>query len=160
MALSVKFPVETGRPIRSYHFCGRADDLEAIASVFESSSDNGGGTSSSDSACCVIHGIAGVGKSLTALEYSYVYGSRYQVICWLRAETSALLTKSFSMIAAKLKLMPAPTPQSSQGGSEGGQIWSAVDLAKEWLERTGTLRLLHSEPRFRPSSGLLTALHR
>ncbi|KAI0965360.1 hypothetical protein F4678DRAFT_485319 [Xylaria arbuscula] len=139
IALSVRFPVETGRPMRNFAFHGRQDAMQEIDDVFSKSFVTPDGPQRPDSCCCVIHGIAGVGKTQTALAYTYAFGHRFQAIFWLQAETTVRLTESFGLIAPKLKLQRLLTPQSSynsSNSSESDVFLSRVDLAREWLERT------------------------
>ena len=51
---------------------------------------------------CVIHGLGGMGKSETALEYTYMYRSWYTHIFWLHAQSDATLTDSFVAVIKKL----------------------------------------------------------
>ncbi|KAK7735795.1 hypothetical protein SLS63_003753 [Diaporthe eres] len=136
-AASVKFPVESGRPTRNFRFIGRSTVLKDVDDALNPTPQSGRGP-----ACCVIHGMAGIGKTQTALEYTYAHGDKYSAIFWLRAETFVELTRSFGMIATKLKLMPVYTPQSSQGSSNDVFAGNAVELAKEWLEQTDKRWLL------------------
>lgn len=53
---------------------------------------------------CVIHAIGGMGKTETALEYTYRYRHCYTHVFWLRAQTSATLLESFLEVVAKLGL--------------------------------------------------------
>lgn len=131
-AASVRFPVEAGRPTRNFRFVGRSTVLNDIHDTLNQARQGSRGP-----ACCVIHGMAGIGKTQTALEYTYIHGDEYLAIFWLRAETLVELNRSFGMIATKLKLQPIYTPQSSQGSSNDVFAGNAVVLATEWLEQTG-----------------------
>jgi hypothetical protein len=53
---------------------------------------------------CVIHGIGGMGKTETVLEYTYRYRSCYSHIFWLHAERDATLLSSFLDIPDKVGL--------------------------------------------------------
>ncbi|KAK8086528.1 hypothetical protein PG994_001502 [Apiospora phragmitis] len=75
--------------------------------------------------------MGGVGKTNTALEYSYSFGHQYQAVFWVQAGTSVELTKSYEAIANKLRLRDALTPQSSAGDSQDLSIYSGVELARE-----------------------------
>ncbi|KAI0855114.1 hypothetical protein F4860DRAFT_521970 [Xylaria cubensis] len=139
LALSVRFPVETGRPMRNFAFHGREDFLQEIDDVFSKNFVTNIDTQKPESCCCVIHGIAGVGKTQTALAYTYAFGHRFQAMFWLQAETAVRLTESIGLIAHKLKLQQSLMPQSGYDGSSSSKsdvFPSGVDLTREWLERT------------------------
>ena len=133
MASSVRFPVETGRPTRNFYFHGRTDTLDVLNKLLAPSPAK---RSFKGPACCVIHGMAGIGKTGTALEYSYKYGDYFQAIFWLRAETSVELIKSYSSISAKMRLRQPYTPTSSGESQSAVNADGDVGLAREWLEST------------------------
>jgi hypothetical protein len=137
VASSIRFPVESGRPTRNFCFFGRDETLAELHSVLQLASDD----TREGPACSVIHGMAGLGKTQTALEYSYVHGNSYQAIFWLRAQTHVQLSRDFSLIAMKLRLQPILTPQGSQSSKSSGidELGNGVELAREWLEKTGEL---------------------
>lgn len=74
---------------------------------------------------CVIHGMGGVGKTQTALEYTYRYRHEYSYIFWVRAETGLDLATSFGNIAQEL--MP-----SSAGADQGRNM----ELVRNWLVKS------------------------
>ena len=68
-------------PPRSKHFTGRSQELMAIHDQL------GSPTSSNNDQlkACIIHGLGGVGKTELAIEYSWLYGNNYDLICWVCA---------------------------------------------------------------------------
>ena len=74
---------------------------------------------------CIIHGVGGVGKTLTAVEYSYRYREAYDCIFWLQADTAPGLAESYGEIAHALGLI--------QGNEDQGQI---IELSRDWMENT------------------------
>lgn len=58
----------------------------------------------SDTRSCVLHGIGGMGKTQTALEYIYRYPRTDRYVFWLKAETTAELCETFGQIAQVLHL--------------------------------------------------------
>lgn len=52
----------------------------------------------------VLNGLAGIGKTQLALEYSYRWQERYQAIFWLRATSAELLTADLFAIAQRLDI--------------------------------------------------------
>ena len=87
----VEFPVNTVGMNRTCTFTGREDDLRRVHEVltgtdeedamsnYPSDSNHFEGRKTSP-ACCVLHGLAGIGKTQIALEYTYRYRSDYDAI--------------------------------------------------------------------------------
>lgn len=95
-------------------------------------------------ACCVIHGLGGIGKTQTALEYAHVQAPKYDAIFWLRSQTEAELSTSYAAIAVKLRLRDLYTPAGSSQGclSPGGDENMNVEAARDWLDTTDKRWLL------------------
>src|SRR5205823_14466989 len=74
-----------------------------------------------------ISGLGGIGKTQTAVEYTYRYRSEYRSIFWVRAETEVELQTGFVAIA---KLLNLP----EQNATNPVEIVQAV---KHWLEHMG-----------------------
>ena len=116
-APTVQFPVMTiGHPPNE-SFYGRDQD---IAKIHKSLSIPGD--------MCVIHGVGGVGKTLTAVEYAYRYKKSYDCIFWLQADTAPGLAESYGEIAHALRLV--------RGSEDQGQI---IGLSRDWMENTSEL---------------------
>ena len=114
---TVQFPVMTiGHPPNE-SFYGRDQD---IARIHESLSIPGD--------MCLIHGVGGVGKTLTAVEYAYRYMESYDCTFWLQADTAPGLAESYGEIARALGLV--------RGNEDQGQI---IGLSRDWMENTGEL---------------------
>ena len=75
---------------------------------------------------CLIHGLGGMGKSETALEYTYRYRSCYSHIFWLHAQSNATLTDSFLTIVRKLNL-----------NRNEGPIDRQLENCLAWFESSG-----------------------
>jgi hypothetical protein len=142
-SLKPVFPIETGRPTRNFKFCGRTEILKELSSVLKPPQPGDPGAKGKavarGVACCVIHGLGGMGKTQTALEYAYVHESDYDAIFWLRSETEAELSASYSAIAVKLRLRELFTPAGSSQGSasSGADENMSVEAARDWLETAG-----------------------
>ena len=72
-----------------------------------------------------LSGLGGIGKTQTALEYSYRYRHEYHAIFWIRAESEAALSTSYAEIAKWLALpeQEAPDPDT------------LIQAVKQWLEQ-------------------------
>ncbi|KAA8632136.1 hypothetical protein SMACR_07009 [Sordaria macrospora] len=109
-------------PDRRSLFHGRVEDLEAIESHLINPEDQRLGRAFS------IYGLAGVGKTATALEFGHRCAAKklFDVILWVRAEKDTSCAKSFTEIAQALEL-----------GSEGASAdQDAQIVVKNWLRKT------------------------
>src|SRR6266571_3853112 len=73
-----------------------------------------------------ISGLGGIGKTQTAVEFSYRYRSEYRFIFWIRAETEVALQAGFVEIA---KLLDLPEQHATN-------LADTVQALKHWLEHT------------------------
>lgn len=103
---------------RNAFFTGRAEVLQALHTAFYA-------TASGPGQALALCGLGGVGKTQTAIEYAYRYREDYQVVCWVRAETSELLIADFTSLADTLGL-PEKKDQNQS------RIVAAV---KRWLSQ-------------------------
>lgn len=71
-----------------------------------------------------ISGLGGIGKTQTAVEYTYRYGSEYTAVLWARADFHRSLVSDFVAIAALLNL-------SEQEEADQGHV---VEAVKRWLQ--------------------------
>jgi tetratricopeptide (TPR) repeat protein len=72
-----------------------------------------------------IFGLGGIGKTQTAVEYTYRYRSEYRSIFWVRADTEVALQAGFVEIA---KLLDLPEKDATNPAD-------TVQAVKHWLER-------------------------
>ena len=117
----VTFPIKIVPNFRNFSFHGRKDLLDGIHTAFNSEDR----PPYTGPACFVLFGIGGIGKTSTALEYTYVYENDYDAIFWLRAESGVGLSNSYCAIARKLKL-----------GLQTENKTHIIEEVKEWLEGT------------------------
>ncbi|KAL8834459.1 MAG: hypothetical protein Q9176_007483 [Flavoplaca citrina] len=75
---------------------------------------------------CTVHGMGGMGKTSTALEYTYRFGKDYNYIFWVNAQTEPGLSSSFSLIARNV--MPEEAGQDQKLNTE---------LVRNWLGKYG-----------------------
>ncbi|MBB5959530.1 hypothetical protein FHS29_006151 [Saccharothrix tamanrassetensis] len=91
-------PLVWGRvPLRNKDFVGREELLEQLRRRLA----EGGATAVLPEA---LHGMGGVGKSQTVVEYLHRHESEYQLVWWVPAEHSAQIKTSFVELARKLDL--------------------------------------------------------
>ena len=74
-----------------------------------------------------ISGLGGIGKTQTAVEYTYRYRSEYRSIFWVRADTEVALQAGFVEIA---KLLDLPEKDATNPTD-------TVQAVKRWLEHEG-----------------------
>ena len=51
-----------------------------------------------------LQGLGGVGKTAVAIEYAWLYGSEYDLVCWIRADQTPLIRASLASLARHLGL--------------------------------------------------------
>ncbi|MGH2507286.1 MAG: NB-ARC domain-containing protein, partial [Ktedonobacteraceae bacterium] len=108
-------------------FTGREEILQALHVTFNT--DNPALTHQA----LAISGLGGIGKTQTALAYTYRYRQTYQAVLWVRADTRELLIADFASVATLLGL-PEKNDQDQS---------HAVLAVKRWLSRqTGWLLVL------------------
>lgn len=98
-------------------FTGREEILRSLHEKFTAS------WTQPSSMPLAISGLAGVGKTQTAIEYAYRYRQAYHTVLWARAHSRELLLSDFMEIAAMLKL-----PEKSEGDQT-----LVIDAVKNWL---------------------------
>ena len=79
-----------------------------------------------------IFGLGGIGKTQTAVEYTYRYRSEYRFIFWTRANTEVALQVGFVEIA---KLLDLPEKDATN-------LADTVQAVRHWLEHTGEWLLI------------------
>jgi nucleoside phosphorylase len=77
-----------------------------------------------------ISGLGGIGKTQIAVEYAYRYGTEYDAVFWVRADSTAALTSSFMDLAHLLNL-PEQNEQDQSICIEAVQRWLRLHLG--WL---------------------------
>ena len=102
---------------RNGRFFGREKELRHIHTVLNPPNQQNS---------CTIHGIAGIGKTQLAVEYSYRYASQskgYKYIFWLHAQDDGVLTDDFGVIAQHLNLGPNISQDTSH----------KIQLVRQWF---------------------------
>lgn len=140
-----RFPVTTVTMFRNFTFTGRSDILKRARDTLHPSADE---DQEADQrleaehhmkkkygpACCLIHGLAGIGKTQIALEYTYLYRDEYDATFWLEAEHDWTLASSYAQMAFKLGLVD----EDDGAGTDGDKKQNiAIQKARDWLQNTG-----------------------
>lgn len=89
-------------PPRNTNFAGRDATLRELRQRL--TSGNGG-------AMQVVHGLGGVGKTQLAIEYAYLYRSKYRFVAFVDAEDPDLVASQFASLARELGLAEVSSEQ-------------------------------------------------
>jgi tetratricopeptide (TPR) repeat protein len=104
---------------RNPFFTGREDILERLAAVLRT------GNTAALTQPQTISGLGGIGKTQSAVEYTYRYANDYQAVLWVTAATRDTLILSFLDLARLLNL-PEKDVQDQT---------ITVQAVKQWLEQ-------------------------
>jgi hypothetical protein len=109
---------------RNEKFTGRDDILALMHSIFEPSFQ--GQPAERTARSTLIHALGGMGKTETALEYTYRYRQSYACILWLRAESRTVLMESFLGVVSLLGIAPDHMPTSRK-----------IQMGLQWFQSSG-----------------------
>lgn len=91
-----------GVPPQNKNFTGRADILEQLRS--RTAGSKAAALLSKDTLPQALQGLGGVGKTAVAIEYAYLYGAEYDLVCWIRADQTPLVRSALAGLAGYLGL--------------------------------------------------------
>jgi tetratricopeptide (TPR) repeat protein len=114
--------IRTGTHPRDDNFVGRDADLANLYKIL-----------SVPGRLCVLSGTGGIGKTSTALEYSFRHEQSYSFVFWVQAETQVGCADTFSLIATQLQL--------DEDGSVIDQK-QLIEISRDFLEKTDKRWLL------------------
>ncbi|KAK3367393.1 P-loop containing nucleoside triphosphate hydrolase protein [Lasiosphaeria ovina] len=107
-------------------FYGRDDVLSKIESILDQP-DSTMPTLHS----VLLHGMGGVGKSQTAMNYAHTRQDKYQVILWIRSETPLSLNASMTEIARRLSFPGSDSPGSDESNLSHFHKWLSRRAARK-----------------------------
>ncbi|PVH88844.1 hypothetical protein DL98DRAFT_648173 [Cadophora sp. DSE1049] len=107
--------IRSNAPPRNLLFVGRKDYLQSMRSCL-----------SSPGQICVLSGDGGIGKTTTAIEFTYLFGDDYSYVFWVDAETTGSCADTYSLIS----------PTLIEGSDELHDQDNVNSLVTEALERT------------------------
>jgi len=107
-------PLRTAPHPRDDDYVGRDGDLATLYKIL-----------SLPARICTIAGTGGIGKTATAVEFTYRYEQAYSYIFWTQAETKVGCADTYSLIAVALSLAP--------DGEDQKQL---VELSRDFLQKT------------------------
>ena len=116
-AASASLPTLIGVPHRNPYFTGRVDLLARLHQQLQTK----GITALAQAA---IHGLGGIGKTQTAIEYAYRFGGHYSFVLWAVADEETAIRSAYLSIARELRLIETQA-----------DLETAVLAVKAWLSR-------------------------
>jgi hypothetical protein len=111
-------------PPKSSQFVKRESELEAIQKALQPNDPD----RVNQLTQCILHGMGGVGKTETALEYAYRHMSDYEAVFWIDAEQETQRVRAYTRIGKKLGRIK---DEVQVGGAE------EIDKTREKLEDMG-----------------------
>lgn len=110
-------PTMIGVPHRNPYFTGRETLLSRLHGQLQTKGI-------SALAQAAVHGLGGIGKTQTAIEYAYRFGKKYRFVLWAAAEDETVLRAAYLSLARELGLVDAQA-----------DLETAVLAMKSWLSR-------------------------
>lgn len=108
-------------------FLGRTQELDQLVGFLEPSDVK--------QRSCVLHGIAGVGKTQTAMEFCYRYREIFPYIIWVPSEDEAVLANAYARISSLFRLQPSSKTEEADPSSD-------IDGSHQWLCQSKTSQIL------------------
>ena len=118
------FPIHSVNIGENHDFIGGENELVTLHNTLVKSHTDAKPVS------CAIHGIGGVGKTQTALKFTYKYRSDFQAVFWVSAdpEKETEILRTFGAIGRKLRLFDTEDIDQAK-----------VEIIVDWLQTAGTL---------------------
>lgn len=109
---------------RNPYFTGRVEVMQQIHTILHAT------VAAGTTPPPALTGLAGIGKTQTALEYTYRYAHEYEAVLWVKSETYATLVFDLVTLASVLQLPPSQN-QNDQRIVESVKQWLRVH--RRWL---------------------------
>ena len=77
---------------------------------------------------CALHGLGGVGKTETVIEFAHRFGSHYAIIWWIRAEQKVSITYHLMRLARQLQI-----DQVTEQSQILTALWQELQRRDRWL---------------------------
>lgn len=135
-------PEISNLPPRNANFTDRLDTIEAVRQILQPGSSNDSLTA------CALHGMGGVGKTQTAIEFTYRFRSRYSIIWWIRAEHPASIADHLMWLARELGVSEAVEQNQILF-----ELWRELRNRGRWLLIFDNMESRQILDRFWPSTG-------
>jgi hypothetical protein len=146
---SLNLPLRYPKRHKNYSFCGREKFTTQIHTTLCGPHNQPGLKAP---AVVIIQGLGGIGKTQTALNYTYEHEDSYEAFFWLRAATSEDLRNSYIGVAQELGFCPKLTPPRSwDSSSDRSELseppppmhWEqGIERLRAFLSNTGTVHFL------------------
>ena len=105
-------------------FTGRESVLQDLRKKFS--------TANSSVVVVAISGLGGIGKTLTAIEYAYRFGSSYRAVFWVNADTYNTLATGYKKLAGK-SLLDLPEKEEQNQALIVAAVKRRLSDYEEWL---------------------------
>lgn len=108
-------------------FLGRNQDLNKLSELLHPEAGR--------QKSCVLHGMAGVGKTQTALEFCYQQRAVFPYVLWIPAEDEAILAHAYASIMRLVEettSSPKPTAPDPSSEIEASRRWLCQRKSPAW----------------------------
>ncbi len=144
-------PAVSNLPARNENFTDRLEILEQLHRLLLAEAR---GTIQA----CVLHGLGGVGKTQTVVEFAHRFASHYDVIWWIRAEQAVGITDHLNWLARELGVGHFPEHNRMITA-----LWQELRRRDRWLLIYDNARSPQSLAAYWPPAGtgdvLVTSRH-
>lgn len=106
-----------GVPLRNPHFTGRDDLLGQLERRLSEAAAQ---------LPAVLHGMGGIGKSQTVVEYIHRYAHEYDIIWWISAEEAGDIRKGLAALAHRLEIVDGGEEAVLRELEKGDRRWILV----------------------------------
>lgn len=116
-------PAVTNVPPRNTDFTGRAELIDRLRHELLGAPGDAGQVTAT-----VLHGLGGVGKTQTALEFVYRHAGHYEIVWWVAAQRSSSIITSLQQLARRLGV-----PAGADRDELLGALWAELRNRERWL---------------------------